>query len=250
MSESRKCLPVDGVCLLSRGKFSFCQTEELIWDRLKALYPNFLTTIPQTSQLRAMMTIIRDKNTQKEEFVFYADRVIRLLIEESLNELPFMRRSVLTPLEVEYKGVGFSHKICGVSIVRAGESMESGLRAVCRGCRIGKILIQRDEETAEPVLYYKKLPEDIAERSVLLLDPILATGGSVCRAIRLLLQEGVKEEAIIFVNLVAAPEGIARLHDNYPNIKVVTAAVDDHLNERAYVVPGIGDFGDRYFGTV
>eukprot|EP00922_Rhytidocystis_sp_ex-Travisia-forbesii_P004883 GHVS01007153.1.p1 GENE.GHVS01007153.1~~GHVS01007153.1.p1 ORF type:complete len:219 (+),score=17.91 GHVS01007153.1:408-1064(+) len=165
-------------------------------------------------------------------------------------ELPFVRRSVLTPMEVEYEGVGFSNRICGVSIVRAGESMESGLRAVCRGCRIGKILIQRDEETAEPVLYYRKLPKDIGQRSVLLLDPILATGGSVCRAIHLLVQEGVKEEAIIFVNLVAAPEGIDRLYKNYPKIRVVTAAIDDHLDERAYVVPGIGDFGDRYFGTV
>eukprot|EP00922_Rhytidocystis_sp_ex-Travisia-forbesii_P004889 GHVS01007159.1.p1 GENE.GHVS01007159.1~~GHVS01007159.1.p1 ORF type:complete len:239 (+),score=31.51 GHVS01007159.1:115-831(+) len=214
-------------------------------------YPGCLITLlPQSSQLRAMMTTIRDKNTQKEEFVFYADRVIRLLIEESLNELPFVRRSVLTPMEVEYEGVGFSNRICGVSIVRAGESMESGLRAVCRGCRIGKILIQRDEETAEPVLYYRKLPKDIGQRSVLLLDPILATGGSVCRAIHLLVQEGVKEEAIIFVNLVAAPEGIDRLYKNYPKIRVVTAAIDDHLDERAYVVPGIGDFGDRYFGTV
>eukprot|EP00922_Rhytidocystis_sp_ex-Travisia-forbesii_P049618 GHVS01073837.1.p1 GENE.GHVS01073837.1~~GHVS01073837.1.p1 ORF type:complete len:198 (-),score=22.56 GHVS01073837.1:52-645(-) len=197
-----------------------------------------------------MMTIIRDKNTQKEEFVFYADRVIRLIIEESLNELPFESRAVVTPMGVEYAGVGFSHKICGVSIVRAGESMECGLRAVCRGCRIGKILIQRDEETAEPVLYYKKLPPDINERSVLLLDPLLATGGSVCRAIRVLTQEGVREEAIVFVNLVAAPEGINRLYKTYPKIKVVTAAIDERLDDKAYVIPGIGDFGDRYFGTV
>eukprot|EP00921_Rhytidocystis_pertsovi_P009416 GHVQ01015147.1.p1 GENE.GHVQ01015147.1~~GHVQ01015147.1.p1 ORF type:complete len:203 (+),score=28.43 GHVQ01015147.1:204-812(+) len=172
-----------------RHLYSFCEGEEDRWRDLRSKYPN-LTRIPQSSQLRAMMTIIRDKTTQKEEFVFYADRIIRLIIEESLNQLPFERKTVLTPLDKEYRGVGFSHKLCGVSIVRAGESMESGLRAVCRGCRIGKILIQRDEETCQPILFYKKLPGDIAERSVLLLDPMLATGGSVCRAIDLLLQEG------------------------------------------------------------
>lgn len=182
--------------------------------------------------------------------MFYADRIIRLLIEESLNELPFERHTVVTPVDgTVYRGAKFSQKICGVSIVRAGESMENGLRAVCRACRIGKILIQRCEETAEPKLFYSKLPQDIAERYVLLLDPMLATGGSVCKALEVLIERGVSESKIVFVNLVASPEGLSALFARFPKVKVVTAAIDDSLNEKSFIVPGMGDFGDRYFGT-
>lgn len=229
-------------------RFSFNFEEEAKLREIRTKYANF-TVIPQTAQLRAMMTIIRNKQTTKEEFVFYADRVIRLLVEESLNELPFERTSILTPLNREYRGVSFSHKICGVSIIRAGESMETGLRAVCRGCRIGKILIQRNEETAQPQVYYVKLPSDISERYVLLLDPMCATAGSVCKAVEILLQYGVAEKNIIFVSLLIAPEGIDRIYQNFPSVKIVCAAVDDGLDENFYIVPGIGDFGDRYFGT-
>lgn len=230
-------------------RFSFNVEEEDKALLLRAKYPN-LIVMPQTAQLRAMMTKIRDKNTGTGEFVFYADRVIRLLIEESLNELPFERTTIETPVPgCSYRGVKFSHKICGVSIVRAGESMENSLRAVCRACRIGKILIQRNEEDATPQLYYSKLPEDIADRFVLLLDPMLATGGSASKAIEVLKEKGVREEKIIFANLVAAPEGVAAVFKKSPNIKIVSAAVDDGLNERFYIIPGMGDFGDRYFGT-
>ncbi|KAF8819253.1 putative uracil phosphoribosyltransferase FUR1, partial [Cardiosporidium cionae] len=145
-------------------------------------FPN-VKLIPQTAQLLASMTIIRNKQTKSDEFVFYADRVIRILIEEALNEIPVESLTVTTPTHCEFEGVRFKEKICGVSIVRAGESMENALMAVCRGCRIGKILIQRDEETAQPILYYTKLPPDIAQRYTLLLDPMCATAGSVCCAI-------------------------------------------------------------------
>lgn len=211
-------------------------------------FPRFMI-MPQTTQLRAMMTIIRNKETPKEEFVFYADRIIRLLIEKSLNELPFQPTSVITNTGETYFGARFSQKICGVSIVRAGESMEAGLRSVCRGCRIGKILIQRDETTAEPHLYYTKLPQDIHDRFVLLLDPMLATGGSANKAIEVLLSKGVKDDKIIFVNLIACPEGVKALQTKYPSVKIVTAALDEKLNENYFIIPGIGDFGDRYFGT-
>eukprot|EP00920_Eleutheroschizon_duboscqi_P024737 GHVT01061335.1.p1 GENE.GHVT01061335.1~~GHVT01061335.1.p1 ORF type:complete len:215 (-),score=33.97 GHVT01061335.1:676-1272(-) len=137
-----------------------------------------------------MMTIIRDKSVAKEEFVFYADRLIRLLVEEALNELPFQPKVVQTPQEMPYNGVAFMRKMCGVSIVRAGESMENGLRAVCRGCRIGKILIQRNEKTTTPALLFSKLPPDISKRFVLLLDPMVATAGSVLMAIDVLLKNG------------------------------------------------------------
>jgi uracil phosphoribosyltransferase len=121
-----------------------------------ALPPN-VYILPPTPQLSALYTIIRDKTTSRSDFLFYSDRVIRLLVEEGLNHLPVIPRSVETPTGCTYNGVGFEGKICGVSILRAGEAMEQGLREVCRSVRIGKILIQRDEETAEAKLFYSKV---------------------------------------------------------------------------------------------
>lgn len=121
--------------------------------------------------------MIRDKNTDRADFIFYSNRIIRLLVEEGLNHLPVTEHTVTTPVNgQEYAGVKFEGQICGVSIMRAGEAMEQGLRDCCRSVRIGKILIQRDEETSKPRLFYDKLPEDIKDRWVLLLDPMLATG--------------------------------------------------------------------------
>lgn len=120
--------------------------------------------------------MIRDHKTGRADFIFYSNRIIRLLVEEGLNHLPVVQHEITTPVGRTYAGVKFEGKICGVSIMRAGESMEQGLRDCCRSVRIGKILIQRDEETSKPRLYYDKLPEDIADRWVLLLDPMLATG--------------------------------------------------------------------------
>ncbi|KAK9763446.1 Uracil phosphoribosyltransferase, synthesizes UMP from uracil [Basidiobolus ranarum] len=211
--------------------------------------PPHVHLLDQTNQLKALMTMIRDKNTNRGDFIFYSDRIIRLLVEESLNHLPVVDKPVITPTNNEFNGVAFKGKICGVSIMRAGESMEQGLRECCRSVRIGKILIQRDEETALPQLYYSKLPEDIASRYCLLLDPMLATGGSAMKAIEVLLDNGVKEERILFVNLIASPEGIAATLKAYPGIKIITAEVDSGLDENKYIVPGLGDFGCRYFGT-
>jgi uracil phosphoribosyltransferase len=182
-------------------------------------------------------------------FANCAFSLIRLLIEEALNLLPYTQKSVTTPTGAQFDGVAFGSRLCGVSIVRAGESMEVGLRAVCKSVRIGKILIQRDEKTAEPHLYYSKLPHDIKDRTVLLLDPMLATGGSACRAIQVLADAGVPLSSIIFVNLIAAPEGIARMKAEFPDVVILTTMIDAKLNDTAYIMPGIGDFGDRYFGT-
>ncbi|OAA44916.1 uracil phosphoribosyltransferase [Metarhizium rileyi] len=132
--------------------------------------------LPQTPQLIALLSIIRNKNTERADFIFYSNRIIRLLVEEGLNHLPVIAQTITTPVDRTYDGLMFQGKICGVSIMRAGEAMEQGLRDCCRSVRIGKILIQRDEDTAQPKLFYDKLPEDIADRWVLLLDPMFATG--------------------------------------------------------------------------
>jgi len=213
-----------------------------------SLHPR-LHVLKMTNQIKGLHSIIRNRDTSRADFIFYSDRLLRLVIEEGLGYLPFGERSVITPTGEEYKGVEFTTKVCGVSIVRAGESMETALRSVCRDIRIGKILIQRNEETAEPQLYYSKLPKDISERHVLLLDPMLASGGSAIKAIEVLIEHGVIEENIIFVNLIAAPEGVEAMRRRYPEVIIVTTEIDERLNEKKFILPGIGDFGDRYFGT-
>ncbi|RMY69970.1 hypothetical protein D0862_14805 [Hortaea werneckii] len=138
-----------------------------------------VTILPQTPQLIALLTMIRSKTTNRADFIFYSNRINRLLVEEALNHLPVLPSTITTPVAGRtYAGVKFEGKICGVSIMRAGEAMEQALRECCRSVRIGKILIQRDEETSRPRLFYDKLPEDIRDRWVLLLDPMLATGMS------------------------------------------------------------------------
>ncbi|CAH2353427.1 uracil phosphoribosyltransferase [[Candida] railenensis] len=206
-----------------------------------------LIVLPQTKQLIGLYSIIRDNATKRGDFVFYSDRIIRLLVEEGLNQLPVEDAVVKCYGDHEYKGSKFLGKICGVSIVRAGESMEQGLRDCCRSVRIGKILIQRDEETALPKLFYEKLPEDIHERYVFLLDPMLATGGSAMMAVEVLLSRGVKMDRIFFLNLLAAPEGIETFQAKYPQVKIITGGIDERLDEHKYIVPGLGDFGDRYY---
>jgi uracil phosphoribosyltransferase len=206
--------------------------------------------LKSSNQIKALQTIIRNRETVRTDFIFYSDRLIRLVIEEALNYLPTKRKTITTPTGVEYDGVEWTGDICGVPIIRAGESMEAALKEICQSVRIGKILIQRDEETCMPKLFYVKLPTDISKRYVLLLDPMLATGGSAKCAIDVLIEHGVKEENIIFVNLIATLDGIKTIKNSYPKVRIVTSEIDEGLNERNYIIPGIGDFGDRYFGNI
>ncbi|MCJ1368360.1 Uracil phosphoribosyltransferase, synthesizes UMP from uracil [Acarospora aff. strigata] len=188
--------------------------------------------LPQTPQLIALLTMIRDTTTARADFIFYSNRIIRLLVEEGLNHLPVIEHTITTPVGRAYSGVKFQGKICGVSIMRAGEAMEQGLRDCCRSVRIGKILIQRDEETCKPKLFYDKLPEDIADRWVLLLDPMFATGGSATMAVDVLKSRGVPEGRILFLNLIASPEGVTSFARRFPELRVVTAFVDQGLDEK------------------
>uniref|UniRef100_A0A453L7X8 uracil phosphoribosyltransferase n=1 Tax=Aegilops tauschii subsp. strangulata TaxID=200361 RepID=A0A453L7X8_AEGTS len=147
-----------------------------------------------------------------------------------------------------YTGVDFCKKLCGVSIVRSGESMENALRACCKGIKIGKILIHRVGDNGQQLIYHK-LPMDIDERHVLLLDPVLGTGNSANQAIDLLRRKGVAEERIIFLTLISAPEGIQCVCTRFPKLKLVTSEIDTGLSEEFRVIPGLGEYGDRYFGT-
>ncbi|KAL8139956.1 hypothetical protein V2J09_005977 [Rumex salicifolius] len=211
------------------------------------IYQN-VYVIQSTFQIRGMHTLIRDKDVSKHDFVFYSDRLIRLVVEHGLGHLPFTEKQVVTPTGSVYIGVDFCKKLCGVSIIRSGESMENALRACCKGIKIGKILIHRDGDDGKQLIY-EKLPKDISERHVLLLDPVLATGNSACQAIELLIRKGVPESHIIFLNLISAPEGVHCVNKRFPSLKIVTSEIDVTLNEEFRVIPGLGEFGDRYFGT-
>ncbi|CAI9111570.1 OLC1v1011821C1 [Oldenlandia corymbosa var. corymbosa] len=203
------------------------------------IYPN-VYVIQSTFQIRGMHTLIRDRDISKHDFVFYSDRLIRLVVEHGLGHLPFTEMQVVTPTGSVYTGVDFCKKLCGVSIVRSGESMENALRACCKGIKIGKILIHRDGDNGKQLIY-EKLPKDISERHVLLLDPVLATGNSANQAIDLLIQKGVPESYIIFLNLISAPEGIHCVSKRFPSVKIVTSEIDVALNEEYRVIPGITD---------
>lgn len=208
-----------------------------------------LFVLEQTNQVKGLYTLIRDQTTPRSQFIFYADRIIRLLVEKGLDLLPVEPEVVTTPTGEKFDGYKFKGHICGVSIMRAGESMEQGLRECCRSVRIGKILIQRDEATALPKLFYEKLPADIADRYVFLLDPMLATGGSALMAVDVLKRRGVPGERIIFLNLIASPEGLDKFKSEHPDVHIVTGWIDKCLDEKRFIVPGLGDFGDRYYST-
>ncbi|XP_019183125.1 PREDICTED: uridine kinase-like protein 4 [Ipomoea nil] len=211
------------------------------------IYPN-LYVIHSTFQIRGMHTLIRDAETTKHDFVFYADRLIRLVVEHGLGHLPFTEKQVITPTGSVYTGVDFCKRLCGVSVIRSGESMENALRACCKGIKIGKILIHREGDNGQHLIY-EKLPHDIAERQVLLLDPILGTGNSAVQAISLLIKKGVPESNILFLNLISAPQGVHVVCKRFPRIKIVTSEIEMGLNKDFRVIPGMGEFGDRYFGT-
>eukprot|EP01095_Lingulamoeba_sp_RSL-Kostka_P000949 TRINITY_DN11275_c0_g2_i1.p1 TRINITY_DN11275_c0_g2~~TRINITY_DN11275_c0_g2_i1.p1 ORF type:complete len:556 (-),score=166.69 TRINITY_DN11275_c0_g2_i1:146-1813(-) len=205
--------------------------------------------LPETTQIRGIHTSIRDVNCERDDFIFLSTRLTRLLVEYALSFLPFEEHLVITPTGATYNGTVSNSIVCGVSIMRAGESMEIGLREVVMDAEIGKILIQSNPVTHAPELIYSKLPSDIQNRHILLLDPMIGTGATAMMAIRILLDHNVKQENIYFLTLIAAPSGIKHLAYCFPKLKLFTSAVDDEVNENLFILPGIGNYGDIYFGT-
>ncbi|XP_034805660.2 uracil phosphoribosyltransferase homolog isoform X2 [Pan paniscus] len=174
------------------------------------------------------------------DFMFSADRLIRLVVEEGLNQLPYKECMVTTPTGYKYEGVKFEKGNCGVSIMRSGEAMEQGLRDCCRSIRIGKILIQSDEETQRAKVYYAKFPPDIYRRKVLLMYPILSTGNTVIEAVKVLIEHGVQPSVIILLSLFSTPHGAKSIIQEFPEITILTTEVHP-------VAPT--HFGQKYFGT-
>merc|ERR1712066_54657 len=206
----------------------------------------------KSQAVKHLFTRLRDKHTETEKFVYYANRLMRILAEEGIAELPQVQKTIETPCG-EFEGCEIDENNCiAVSIIRAGDSLLDAVRFCLPSVRVGKILIQRNEATKEkePILYYAKFPKDIAKRDILLVDPMLASGGSAMCAVKCLLDRGVKQDKIIFLNVITCPEGVKKFHETYPEVKVVTAAMDDGLDENKYIVPGVGDWGDRFYGTI
>ncbi|XP_056278514.1 uridine-cytidine kinase-like 1 isoform X2 [Pseudoliparis swirei] len=212
--------------------------------------PRTLSVLESTPQVRGMHTIIRNKETSRDEFIFYSKRLMRLLIERALSFLPSQLHVVQTPQGEDYDGRAFHGKrITGVSILRAGETMEPALRAVCKDVRIGKILIQTNQDTGEPELHYLRLPKEIGEDHVILMDCTVSTGAAAMMAVRVLLDHDVQEDKILLVSLLMAEMGVHSVAYAFPQVKIITTAVDKKVNDLFHIIPGIGNFGDRYFGT-
>jgi len=212
--------------------------------------PASLHVMETTHQVRGLHTFIRNKYTSRDEFIFYSNRLMRLLIESAISYLPFKDVVVDTPQGVPYQGRRMeATKICGVSVLRAGECMETALNDVFRNIRIGKILIQTNIETGDPELHYLRLPKDIKDTYVMLTDATVATGAAAMMAIRVLLDHDVPQENIMLLSLVMAESGVHSLAYAFPRVKLITTEVDPDINEQYHIMPGIGNFGDRYFGT-
>ena len=215
-------------------------------------FPANLHVLPATCQIRGLLTYIRNRNTPRDEFTFYAKRLIRLVIEKSLSLMPFEPLTVTTPQGQQYNGLRTcpgASKVCGVSIICGGEPLEDSLKDVCKDVRVGKILIQTNPESGEPELYYLKLPDNIKDYRVILMDAAVATGAAAMMAIRVLVDHDVSEENITLVSLLMAVSGVHTIAYAFKNVQMVTSEVDPSINPRFQIEPGFGDFADRYFGT-
>ena len=204
-------------------------------------------TIVDHPLVQHKLSLMRDKETSTAVFRQLLREISHLLAYEVTRELPMATRAIETPLTEMDAPVLDGRKLALVSILRAGNGLLDGMLDLIPSARVGFVGLYRDEETLRPVQYYCKLPGDLAERLVIAVDPMLATGNSSAAAIDLIKEQGATN--IRFLCLLAAPEGVARMKEAHPDVPIVTAALDEKLNELGYIVPGLGDAGDRMFGT-
>jgi uracil phosphoribosyltransferase len=197
--------------------------------------------------VRHKLGLLRERTTSTGDFRRLVDEVTLLLTYEATKDLATETVDVETPLERTTVPRISGKKVAVCPILRAGIGMLDGVLSLIAGARVGFIGLYRDEETLEAIEYYVKLPQDIAQRDVIVLDPMLATGNSTTAAIETIKRAGAT--SIVLVSIIAAPEGIERLTSAHPDVRIVVAAIDRALNERGFIVPGLGDAGDRLYGT-
>ncbi len=197
--------------------------------------------------IRHKLTILRDKRTGHKEFRELTQELAMLMAYEATRHHPVREIKVETPLATTTGWSIAGQEIAVIPILRAGLAMEEAITRLIPTARVGHIGIYREHDTLQPVSYFVKLPLDIAERQSMILDPMLATGGSTVAAIDTLKERGAR--SIKVMAIISAPEGIKKVHAAHPDVDIYTGAVDSHLNEKGYIVPGLGDAGDRLFGT-
>ena len=197
--------------------------------------------------IRHKVAIIRDKNTTTKQFREVIGEIATLMAFEAFKDVPTQTITVETPLETVEQTVVKENSIAIVPILSAGLGMVDGILTLFPAAKVGHIGMYRNEETLEPQEYYCKLPQGIDEKVVMLVDPMLATGGSACDAIALLKKRGCKH--IKFLAIIGAPEGVEKVHSEHPDVEVYVSTLDRQLNENGYILPGLGDAGDRIFGT-
>lgn len=204
-------------------------------------------TIMEHPLIKHKISMLRDKNTGTNEFRTLVEEIAMLMGFEALRDLPTEDVEIETPIEVTKQPMIAGKKLAVVPILRAGLGMVGGILNLVPTAKVGHIGLYRDPETHEPHEYYCKLPEPIDQRTILVVDPMLATGGSGADAVTMIKEHGGKN--IKFMCIIAAPEGLEKLHEAHPDIQIYVGSLDRELNENAYICPGLGDAGDRIFGT-
>jgi uracil phosphoribosyltransferase len=192
------------------------------------------------------LTILRDKGSDTQQFRKAMGNIATILAYHALSDLELTKKEIETPIQPT-TGYDIRDEVFIIPILRAGLSLEDGIIQFIPDAKVGHVGVYRDEESHQPVNYYHNLPDGIEKAYTLVIDPMLATGGSAVHTLNFLKEQGAKN--IRFVCLIAAPEGIQHLQEQHPDVKIITAAIDERLNDQAYIVPGLGDAGDRYFGT-
>jgi uracil phosphoribosyltransferase len=196
--------------------------------------------------IQQKISSLRDKNTEPQQFRTYLSEIAALMVYEVTRSLPLKEIEVETPME-NTVGHRLANKVTLVPILRAGLGMCNGILTLIPQARVGHLGLYRDKDTLQPVEYYCKFPNDIKRSEVIIIDPMLATGGSAAAAVHFVKRRGAK--SIRFVCLVASPEGVVLMNDNHPDVPIFTAALDRELNDHGYILPGLGDAGDRIYGT-
>ena len=208
-------------------------------------YPN--VHILDHPLIRHKVAMLRDVNTGHKNFRDLITEIATLMVYESFRDVPTMEIEVQTPLEKCKQTVVKDNSIAIVPILRAGLGMVDGILSIFPSAKVGHIGLYRDEQTHQPIEYYCKLPDKIEDKVVIVTDPMLATGGSASEAITMLKSHGCKRMKLL--SIIAAPEGVERIHRDHPDVEVYVSTLDRELNENAYILPGLGDAGDRIFGT-